>query len=272
MPSHMVEENAKQGWDHQSPVPAPIAPSGLLESVNFAEDLLYYHHLRDSSANGLLSTLFLNDVFQAEYLDGAFFPASQALSALSVWISNAPEPVVAKASLHALDHVVTTLGSIRSPQLDDSDIQPAQAKAFVLPQSRYMKIFWLATIIFLACFELQKGQLKLWYIHCRAALAFLSQNLNSVYASAADKSLTPFRPSSLHSAARDLAGREVAGNPQQYTLWRQQAENLIGELNKWRESMPDAEAPLAQDENKGKSSSIVEGSDFSVTPLTLVHD
>ncbi|GKT97690.1 hypothetical protein Ct61P_15540 [Colletotrichum tofieldiae] len=298
--------------DYQIPVPAPIAPSGLLESAKFAEDMLYYHHLRDSSPYGLLSTLFLNDIFQAEHLDGAFFHAALALSALSISVSNAPEPLVAKASLHALDHFVTALGSIRSAHLDDSDNQSAQAETFVLPQGRYMAISWLATIVFLAYFELQRGQLKLWYIHCRAALAFLSQNLSSVRASAAGESLTRSfaRIASLleiydrtYSDISRIASTDVSeslmlslanspyhadrllcilprvieleekwrGNPQHDTLWRQQAEHLVDELEAWRESLPHAEAPLAQDEDKSKSFGIAEGPGFSVTPLTLVH-
>ncbi|GJC90389.1 hypothetical protein ColLi_13227 [Colletotrichum liriopes] len=297
--------------DYQIPVPAPIAPSGLLESAKFAEDILYYHHLRDSSPYGLLSTLSLNDIFQAEHLDGAFFHAALALSALSISVSNAPEPLVAKASLHALDHFVTALGSIRSAHLDDSDDQSAQAETFVLPQGRYMAISWLATIIFLAYFELQRGQLKLWYIHCRAALAFLSQNLSSVRASAAGESLTRSfaRIASLleiydrtYSDISRIASTDVSeslmlslanspyhadrllcilprvieleekwrGNPQHDTLWRQQAEHLVDELEAWRENLPAAEAPLAQDEDKGKSFGIAEGPGFSVTPLTLV--
>ncbi|KXH34667.1 hypothetical protein CSAL01_08669 [Colletotrichum salicis] len=136
----------------------PIIPVGLLESAKFAEDMVFYHHFTDTSPYGTLSILSLNDILQAEHLDEAFFHAALALAALDISQARPNDALGSKAALQALDHFVTALGT-------------------------------LATLLLLANFELQRGQMKLWYIHSRAAVTFLSQHLSRVQNSPVGESL-----------------------------------------------------------------------------------
>ncbi|KAJ0303176.1 hypothetical protein COL516b_006687 [Colletotrichum fioriniae] len=161
----------------------PTIPVGLLESAKFAEDMVFYHHFTDTSPYGTLSILSLNDILQAEHLDKAFFHAALALAALDISQARPTEALGSKAALQALDHFVTALGTVRMAQLDDEGI------ATGCPPNQDNAISWLATLLLLANFELQRGQMKLWYIHSRAAVTFLSQHLNRVQDSPVGESL-----------------------------------------------------------------------------------
>ncbi|KAF6785726.1 C6 zinc finger domain protein [Colletotrichum sojae] len=182
---------SSRAWDHHTDeatnqpasVSVPDIPAGLLESAKFPEDMIYYHHLRDPSPYGILSILSLGDILQAEHLDSAFFHAALALSALDISQSNPPGGLASKAALQALDHFVTALGTVRMAQLDDDGIATGG------PPNQDKAISWLATVLLLANFELQRGQMKLWYVHGRAAVAFLSQHLARVRESPAGESL-----------------------------------------------------------------------------------
>lgn len=175
---------------------APIGPLGLFQSAKFPEDMLYYHHLRDGSPNGLLSILCLNDIFKAEYLDQGFFHAALALSALNISQTNVMKALADKAALHALDHFVAALGTVRITDIDihtpnsSSSCSPAAVSLTSDTQAGAKHITCqLATILFLALFELQRGQLKTWYVHSSAAVAFLSEHLEPVRASVIGESL-----------------------------------------------------------------------------------
>ncbi|KAK1470995.1 hypothetical protein CCUS01_06109 [Colletotrichum cuscutae] len=161
----------------------PTIPVGLLESAKFAEDMVFYHHFTDTSPYGTLSILSLNDILQAEHLDKAFFHAALALAALDISQARPTEALGSKAALQALDHFVTALGTVRMAQLDDEGVATA------CPPNQDNAISWLATLLLLANFELQRGQMKLWYIHSRAAVTFLSQHLNRVQDSPVGESL-----------------------------------------------------------------------------------
>ncbi|KAH7120636.1 hypothetical protein EDB81DRAFT_814506 [Dactylonectria macrodidyma] len=155
--------------------------SRLSESARFVEDVVYYHHLRDSSPFGILSILSLDDITEAEYLDSTFFHAALALSALDISLSNSPAAQNGKAALHALEHFVTALGVVG--QLSGAADQTADglSRATIQGHNGQQKaISWLATVLLLAQFELQRGQISPWYTHCRGAIAFLSQNLQLV--------------------------------------------------------------------------------------------
>ncbi|KAI8185904.1 Sterol uptake control protein 2 [Colletotrichum sp. SAR 10_75] len=145
--------------------------------------MIYYHHLRDSSPYGILSILSLSDILQEDQLDSAFFHAALALSALDISQSRPSETLASKAALQALDHFVAALGTVRMAQLDDEGV------ATGCPSNQDNAISWLATVLLLANFELQRGQMKLWYIHSRAAVTFLSQHLNRVRESPVGESL-----------------------------------------------------------------------------------
>ncbi|KAK1675215.1 fungal-specific transcription factor domain-containing protein [Colletotrichum godetiae] len=136
----------------------PTIPVGLLESAKFAEDM-------------------------ADHLDKAFFHAALALAALDISQARPNEALGSKAALQALDHFVTALGTVRMAQLDDEGV------ATGCPPNQDNAISWLATLLLLANFELQRGQMKLWYIHSRAAVTFLSQHLNRVQDSPVGESL-----------------------------------------------------------------------------------
>ncbi|UQC85791.1 uncharacterized protein CLUP02_11290, partial [Colletotrichum lupini] len=161
----------------------PTIPVGLLESAKFAEDMVFYHHFTDTSPYGTLSILSLNDILQAEHLDKAFFHAALALAALDISQARPTEALGSKAALQALDHFVTALGTVRMAQLDDEGV------ATGCPPNQDNAISWLATLLLLANFELQRGQMKLWYIHSRAAVTFLSQHLNRMQDSPVGESL-----------------------------------------------------------------------------------
>ncbi|TEA21623.1 Transcriptional regulatory protein moc3 [Colletotrichum sidae] len=162
---------------------APVIPGGLLESTKFPEDMIYYHHLLDPSPYGILSIISLNDIVGAEDLDSAFYHAALALSALDISLSNTNKNLASKAAIQALDHFIAALGTIRMAQLDDAGI------ATGCPTNQDKTISWLATVLLLANFELQRGQMKLWYIHSRAAVSVLSQHLPRIRDSPAGESL-----------------------------------------------------------------------------------
>jgi hypothetical protein len=168
---------------------APIVPHGLLQSMKFTEDMLYYHHLRDSSPYGLLSVLYLHDILDAHYLDDSFFHAALALSALKISQSDAPPPLRATAAIHALEHFVTALGVIGKIPVEGDSATMWSAENTNDPRQIEKAVSWLGTVLFLAQFELQRGQMRLWYIHSRAAVVFLSQHLNSVLKSEIGESL-----------------------------------------------------------------------------------
>ncbi|WYZ41216.1 hypothetical protein EsH8_V_000111 [Colletotrichum jinshuiense] len=161
----------------------PTIPVGLLESAKFVEDVIFYNHLIDNSPYGILSILSLTDVLRAEHLDKAFFHAALALSALDISQSNPSGLLTSKAALQSLDHFVTALGIVRMAQLDEEGV------ATGCPPNQDQSISWLATVLLLANFELQRGQMKLWYVHSRAAVTFLSQHLHHVRKSPVGESL-----------------------------------------------------------------------------------
>lgn len=159
----------------------PIVPLGLLESTKFPEDTIYYHHLRDRSPYGLLPILGLFEILDAPYLDGSFFHAALALSALEVSRSNAPEALRNTAAIHALDHFVEALGTVGRTLVDgDQNTRMSKPNTTVDAHNREKAISWLSTVLFMALFELQRGQMKLWYVHSRAAVDFLCQHLSLV--------------------------------------------------------------------------------------------
>ncbi|KAH8895593.1 hypothetical protein GQ53DRAFT_715311 [Thozetella sp. PMI_491] len=167
----------------------PLVPPVLLRCTKFVEDIIYYHHLRDSSPYGLLSILSLTDVIETPYLDGAFFHAALALSALEISRSEAPSALRSKAALHSLDHFVTALGTIGKVNMTSEDSGVISEEMSLDHCKREKAISWLSTVLFLAQFELQRGQMRLWYMHSRAAIDFLSQHLSIVLKSGIGESL-----------------------------------------------------------------------------------
>ncbi|KAF5664809.1 c6 zinc finger [Fusarium heterosporum] len=161
---------------------APIIPQGLLDSMKFPEDMLYYHHLRDTSPYGVLSVLYLNDILDAEYLNGTFYHAALGLSALKISKSDAESRVRSVAAIHALEHFVVALGGIGKIQIPDADTEVSTPEGTYGPGKREKVVCWLATVLLLAHFELKRGQLRLWCVHGRAAVNFLSSHLSLVLA------------------------------------------------------------------------------------------
>ncbi|KAJ5492410.1 Sterol uptake control protein 2 [Penicillium expansum] len=158
-----------------------IAPPGLMESAIFAEDMIYYHHLRDVPPLGILSNLSLDSIFDAEYLDSTFFHAALALSALDISISGTSESHASLAGLHALEHFVvalSTVGKMKSSAEQAAGDPSGSASTGGNKQQR--AICWMATVLLLAQFELQRGQMGPWYTHSRGAIAFLTQNLQVI--------------------------------------------------------------------------------------------
>ncbi|KAK1634033.1 hypothetical protein BDP81DRAFT_463127 [Colletotrichum phormii] len=266
----------------------PTIPVGLLESAKFAEDMVFYQHFTDTSPYGTLSILSLNDILQADHLDKAFFHAALALAALDISQARPNEALGSKAALQALDHFVTALGTVRMAQLDDEGV------ATGCPPNQDNAISWLATLLLLANFELQRGQMKLWYIHSRAAVTFLSQHLNRVQDSPVGEaysvrysiaspdvsdSLSRSLVNSPHSADRLLfilprvikLEEEWRSNPQHDLHWREQAEGLIQELEAWRRTLPDCDVPPLHEHTASPYNEDVEGPGISIRPLSIPY-
>jgi hypothetical protein len=168
---------------------APIIPQGLLESMKFPEDMLYYHHLRDTSPYGVLSVLYLNDILDAEYLNGSFYHAALGLSALKISKSDAELRVRNVATIHALEHFVVALGDIGKMQIRDTDADTPTLDGAQDLEKREKAVCWLGTVLLLAHFELKRGQLRLWCVHGRAAVNFLSSHLSLVLSTRNGESL-----------------------------------------------------------------------------------
>ncbi|KAH7118156.1 hypothetical protein B0J13DRAFT_514079 [Dactylonectria estremocensis] len=184
---------------------APIIPRGLLQSMKFPEDMLYYHHLRDTSPYGVLSILYLNDLTDACYLDQSVYHAALALSAIKVAYCEVGPQLRRQAKIHALEHFVTALGIIGKIHVDDEDTVAATPNNLQDPEKGEMAVSWLSTVLFLAYYELQRGQMRLWYIHSRAAIDFLSSNLSLILATNIGESLV--RAFSRISALLDIYNR-----------------------------------------------------------------
>ncbi|KAJ2982161.1 hypothetical protein NQ176_g1577 [Zarea fungicola] len=285
---------------------APVAPLGLLQSARFPEDIVYYHHLRDGPTNGILSILHLNDIFHAEYLDCGFFHAVLALSALDISKTNVSKSVAETAALHALDHFVTALGTVRiegtsHPEFNVSPI----AESAVAPKNITSR---LATILFLALFELQRGQMQTWYVHSRAAVSFLAENLEQVRASVVGESLirsfsrlvalldiydrtfsvhailpttdiaasfVNSLASSPHASDRLLAilprvielEEEWRSDPKNDLYWQEQAKSLIEELQKWRSGLEACDIPARDFEEIDQLQDDTDAGDLAFSPI-----
>ncbi|KAH7213392.1 uncharacterized protein BKA55DRAFT_627920 [Fusarium redolens] len=159
---------------------APIIPQGLLESMKFPEDMLYYHHLRDTSPYGVLTLLYLNDVMDAGFLSASFYHAALALSALKVSKSNMGQQLRSQAAIHALEHFVIALGDVGNIPIEDMNPDMPTPGNEHGPGRREKIVSWLSTVLLLAHFELRRAQMRLWCVHGRAAVEFLSSHLSLV--------------------------------------------------------------------------------------------
>ncbi|KAF4331712.1 c6 zinc finger [Fusarium beomiforme] len=163
-----------------NPYTAPIIPQGLLESMKFPEDMLYYHHLRDPSAYGVLTLLYLNDIMDAGFLSASFYHAALALSALKVSKSNVGQQLQSQAAIHALEHFVIALGDVGNIPTEDMNPDMPTPGNEHGPGRREKIVSWLSTVLLLAHFELRRAQMRLWCVHGHAAVEFLSSHLSLV--------------------------------------------------------------------------------------------
>jgi hypothetical protein len=275
---------------------SPMIPRGLFESMKFPEDMLYYHHLRDTGPYGVLSVLYLNDILDAEYLNGSFYHAALALSALKISKSDAHAHLRNQASIHALEHFVVALGDIGKIEVEDINT-PGNANN---PRKRENAVSWLSTVLILAHFELKRGQMRLWCVHGRAAVDFLSTHLDLVRATNIGESLVRAfsRIAALlviyertHSIQKQAISPEVSNtliellaastlpydrllyisprinaledewraNLRPDTSWDERVDKLRIELEEWRKSLPPEEVPDFEND---------EGHD--IKPLTIL--
>ncbi|KAF4442924.1 hypothetical protein F53441_11568 [Fusarium austroafricanum] len=168
---------------------APIIPQGLLDSMRFPEDMLYYHHLRDASPYGVLTLLYLNDIMDAEFLSGSFYHAALALSALKVSKSNVGSQLRSQAAIHALEHFVIALGDVGNIPVEDMTTDIPTPGNEHGPGRREKIVSWLSTVLLLAHFELKRAQMRLWCIHGCAAVEFLASHLSLVRETSIGESL-----------------------------------------------------------------------------------
>ncbi|CAF3545202.1 unnamed protein product [Fusarium graminearum] len=280
---------------------APMIPQGLFESMKFPEDMLYYHHLRDTGPYGVLSVLYLNDILDAEYLNGSFYHAALALSALKISKSDAHTHLRNQASIHALEHFVVALGDIGKIEVEDINT-PSNAHN---PKKRENAVSWLSTVLLLAHFELKRGQMRLWCVHGRAAVDFLSSHLALVRATDIGECLVRAfsRIAALlviyertHSIQKQAISPEVSSSmiellasstlpydrllyigPRVNALedewranfrpdatWNERVDQLRIELEEWRQSLPIEEVPAFGDEDA------VKGQAVDIKPLTIL--
>jgi hypothetical protein len=280
---------------------APMIPQGLFESMKFPEDMLYYHHLRDTGPYGVLSVLYLNDILDAEYLNGSFYHAALALSALKISKSDAHTHLRNQASIHALEHFVVALGDIGKIEVEDINT-PGNAQN---PRKRENAVSWLSTVLLLAHFELKRGQMRLWCVHGRAAVDFLSSHLTLVRATDIGESLVRAfsRIAALlviyertHSIQKQAISPEVSSaliellasstlpydrliyigprvnaleeewraNLRPDARWDERVDKLRIELEEWQRSLPPEEVPAFGDEETA------EGQDIDIKPLTIL--
>ncbi|RGP78331.1 c6 zinc finger [Fusarium longipes] len=280
---------------------SPMIPHGLFESMKFPEDMLYYHHLRDTGPYGVLSVLYLNDILDAEYLNGSFYHAALALSALKISKSDAHSHLRNQASIHALEHFVVALGDIGKIEVEDINT-PGNAQN---PRKRENAVSWLSTVLLLAHFELKRGQMRLWCVHGRAAVDFLSSHLALVRATDIGESLVRAfsRIAALlviyertHSIQQQAISPEVSSSliellatsdlpydrliyicPRVNALeeewranlrpdarWDERVDRLRIELEEWKLSLPPEEVPDFGDEEN------IEGPDLDIQPLTIL--
>ncbi|GKU06180.1 c6 zinc finger protein [Fusarium langsethiae] len=280
---------------------APMIPQGLFESMKFPEDMLYYHHLRDTGPYGVLSVLHLNDILDAEYLNGSFYHAALALSALKISKSDAHTHLRNQASIHALEHFVVALGDIGKIEVEDINT-PSNAQN---PKKRENAVSWLSTVLLLAHFELKRGQMRLWCVHGRAAVDFLSSHLSLVRATDIGECLVRAfsRIAALlviyertHSIQKQAISPEVSSsliellasstlpydrllyigprvnaledewraNLRPDATWNERVDKLRIELEEWRQSLPPEEVPAFGDEDD------VEGQVVDIKPLTIL--
>ncbi|KAL2678660.1 hypothetical protein Neosp_009411 [[Neocosmospora] mangrovei] len=249
-----------------------IAPPGLFEAAKFPQDMIYYHHLCDPSLSGLLSVLGVRDVLGVGGLDKGFFHAALALSALHMSQSSSVSKVVADcAALHALDHFVDALGYMRSAHLSDG-IATIDA-----PGRGQNTIAWLATLLLLANFELNRGQIKLWIaayleIFDRSYTACHSLATSNVSAMLGTSLRTSTDPSDRLLYILPRVGEfeeECRTSPQLDSHWRMQARGLIDELKAWRRSLPDRDVPSADEVDADPWKLSEDGSTLIIRPLTL---
>ncbi|KAJ4138679.1 hypothetical protein NW768_002532 [Fusarium equiseti] len=280
---------------------APMIPRGLFESMRFPEDMLYYHHLRDTGPYGVLSVLYLNDILKAEYLNASFYHAALALSALKISKSDAHAHLRNQASIHALEHFVVALGDIGKIEVEDINT-PGNANN---QRKRENAVSWLSTVLILAHFELKRGQMRLWCVHGRAAVDFLSTHLELVRATDIGESLVRAfsRIAALlviyertHSIQKQAISPEVSNtliellassnlpydrqiyiSPRVNALedewranlrpdgsWDERVDKLRIELEEWRRRLPPEEVPDFGDDE------IIEGPDIDIKPLTIL--
>ncbi|KAJ4012449.1 hypothetical protein NW752_008143 [Fusarium irregulare] len=280
---------------------APMIPRGLFESMKFPEDMLYYHHLRDTGPYGVLSVLYLNDILEAEYLNGSFYHAALALSALKISKSDAHVHLRNQASIHALEHFVLALGDIGKIEVEDINT-PGNANN---QSKRQNAVSWLSTVLILAHFELKRGQMRLWCVHGRAAVDFLSTHLDLVRATDIGESLVRAfsRIAALlviydrtHSIQKQAISPEVSNtliellassnlpydrqlyigprvnaledewraNLRTDASWDARVDKLRLELEDWRRNLPPEEVPDFGTDD------VVEGNDVDIKPLTIL--
>ncbi|RBR11147.1 uncharacterized protein FIESC28_09170 [Fusarium coffeatum] len=280
---------------------APMIPRGLFESMKFPEDMLYYHHLRDTGPYGVLSVLYLNDILEAEYLNGSFYHAALALSALKISKSDAHVHLRNQASIHALEHFVLALGDIGKIEVEDINT-PGNANN---QSKRQNAVSWLSTVLILAHFELKRGQMRLWCVHGRAAVDFLSTHLDLVRATDIGESLVRAfsRIAALlviydrtHSIQKQAISPEVSNtliellassnlpydrqlyigprvnaledewraNLRPDASWDARVDKLRLELEDWRRNLPPEEVPDFGDDD------VTEGNDVDIKPLTIL--
>ncbi|KAL4962791.1 uncharacterized protein BDV14DRAFT_210276 [Aspergillus stella-maris] len=235
--------------------PSTIVPQYMHDAAIFPEDIIYYYHLRDTSAYGTLSILSLHSVFDMEGLDTPFFHAALALSALEVSLSSRGDSFAHTASIHALEHFHKALGSVQGTYAEEHNI-----------------VVRLTTLLLLANFELQRGQLKPWYIHSRPSIMYLEQQIDLVAMLGPGKCIVRafsriaalveiFNRSYSHSYlvhggsdAADATSRclptleeESRSSPGHHDHWQHQATQLIDQLKAWRHSLSEQDVPLLAD-------------------------
>ena len=140
-------------------------PDYLLNSYHFPEDILYYHHMFDTTG-GLIKNTTIVQLLRSELGCPHAFKAALALSALDLLKREGNR--LKRSKEHALQHYINAIKDLQS---HTTDLQPSTTSHEQLPKSTLSCLF---TTLLLAKFDLRRGLMLTWLTHLRAAASIVT--------------------------------------------------------------------------------------------------
>ncbi|KAJ9415187.1 hypothetical protein QL093DRAFT_2453357 [Fusarium oxysporum] len=251
---------------------APIIPQGLLESTKFpricSTTITFGIHRHTASSRCCILTMLWMPDFSVHH----FIHAALALSALKVSKSNMGQQLRSQAAIHALEHFVIALGDVGNIPIEDMNPDMPTPGNEHGPGRREKIVSWLT-------------QMRLWCVHGRAAVEFLSTHLSLVRETTIGESLVSAfsRIAALleiyegtHSIQEQVVSSEASRSLVQYlagsTLPYDRLLYIMPRVNeleeKWRSNLRPGADLLPEDipDFDGEGSE----ADINMKPLTLL--